>query len=870
MVGRFAIEVTGKSDTEVITMQAQFNMVGKNGSGTNNETGTTFSGALATGTNPQYKVSNHFTFASSPPPPATGLVASDGDSTAGISLTWLASPGASAYAVKRSTEGQSPVTLATTASLNYTDTSATPGTLYSYFITAISNGGGSEPSNTDTGWRRLSPPTSVTASDGTLGSRVNVAWSASTGATGYKVRRAAVGGTPAVIATPVAPSFADTTAIPGQTYEYSVLASCPLGDSDPSASDTGSRMVDCNDNGIVDSLDLYPAVVIATGNMGSLQGATPRSSTRSVDAAPISDVTVSVDALGDLDTSTEYLLVRLSSAANPTGVVRNLFVNDGQACPAVAQRATFTLTGQEFMSLLGGLPGSLKIDVTPTAAVGGSDSACQAQSSVSVTIGYTTRNASIDCDNDGVIDSCEIAQGSESDCNLNGVPDRCELAAGQASDMNANGVLDWCEYLVGSPAYPTLSSAISAAPNGAVVPVLPGTYDGPVDLGSKGLTLRSTGGKGVTTIRGASTGSTVRVSGGGQIEGFFIQGGGGDEESGVRRGGALRITSGSVTIKDCDIRAGDVGSSGEGGLVFIRDAAPVFVNCRLEMGTAGLGGGVYARATTGAIYVPAFDLCMIRNNSATVGGGMFLRGNGMRPLLTGVNFEQNIGSTDGGALYSLDGARPSLSGCRACGNTLPVVVGGYDEPALNRLTDDCNADGICDADQLLSGALSDDDADGIPDVCQDCDGDGESDRYSIAQGWVPDCNGNLIPDSCDIAAGAADCNANGVPDSCDGPDCNGNGSPDACDLANGAPDCNANGIVDSCEIGAGMLEDQDANGVPDACQYAVGDLDLNGVTDTGDLAFILLLFDSPGPIGDLDGDQLVTTADLALLLLNFE
>lgn len=77
MVGRFAIEVTGKSATEVITMQAQFNMVGKNGSGTNNETGTTFSGALTTGTNPQYKVSNHFTFAV-PAPGAGALLAAAG------------------------------------------------------------------------------------------------------------------------------------------------------------------------------------------------------------------------------------------------------------------------------------------------------------------------------------------------------------------------------------------------------------------------------------------------------------------------------------------------------------------------------------------------------------------------------------------------------------------------------------------------------------------------------------------------------------------------------------------------------------------------------------------------------------------------
>jgi hypothetical protein len=75
MVGRFAIEVTGKSDTEVITMQAQFNIVGKNGSGTNNETGATFSGAVSS--TAAYKVSNHFTFAV-PAPGAGALLAAAG------------------------------------------------------------------------------------------------------------------------------------------------------------------------------------------------------------------------------------------------------------------------------------------------------------------------------------------------------------------------------------------------------------------------------------------------------------------------------------------------------------------------------------------------------------------------------------------------------------------------------------------------------------------------------------------------------------------------------------------------------------------------------------------------------------------------
>jgi hypothetical protein len=70
MIGRFAIEVTGKSFDDVITMNLQFNMVGKNGSGTNNETGTTFSGASMS----PYKVSQFFAFAV-PAPGASVMLA---------------------------------------------------------------------------------------------------------------------------------------------------------------------------------------------------------------------------------------------------------------------------------------------------------------------------------------------------------------------------------------------------------------------------------------------------------------------------------------------------------------------------------------------------------------------------------------------------------------------------------------------------------------------------------------------------------------------------------------------------------------------------------------------------------------------------
>ena len=668
---------------------------------------------------------------------------------------------------------------------------------------------------------------------------------------------------------------------------------------------------DCNNNGIDDGLDLNPPTTVTTGNMGTLAGATTRTVTKSVSALSTGTVTVSVDALGDLDSTSEYLIVRLSNPpTNTSGIVRNMFLNDGLACPTTPQRATFTLTKEEFNGLLGNAPGSLKIDVTPTAGVGGADSTCQASSSVAVSIEYVAYNSTIDCNSNGVIDSCEIASGAATDCNSNGIPDSCDIASGLETDLNGNGKADRCEYLVGSPAWPTVAGAVSAAPAGGTVLVLPGTYDGPVDLGSKGLTLRSTGGKGNTTIRAAAGATAIRVAGGGRVEGFFIQGGAGDTQTGTRRGGAMVITGGDVTVKDCDLRAGDTGSAGEGGLVFIRNAQPTFDTCRLEFGFAGSGGGVYAIASDAAQFAPVFTNCIVRSNNAGIGGGMLLRGSGMRPVLQGVLFELNQASGAGGALAMLDGARPTLNGCKACGNTAVVVSGAYDVAgALSYLTDDCNGDGVCDADQIAAGQLTDLDVDGIPDTCQDCDGDGYSDRYAIAQGMVPDCDGNLLPDACDLAAGAPDCNGNGVPDACDArstaldcnrdgvvdscqalPDCNANGVPDVCDIAGGllpdcnsngvpdgcevasgaASDCNANGIPDACDIAAGREEDQDGGGVPDACQYAVGDLDLDGATNTGDLAFILLLFDSPGPIGDLDGDGMVSTADVSLMLLYFE
>jgi formylglycine-generating enzyme required for sulfatase activity/CxxC motif-containing protein (DUF1111 family)/subtilisin-like proprotein convertase family protein len=54
---------------------------------------------------------------------------------------------------------------------------------------------------------------------------------------------------------------------------------------------------------------------------------------------------------------------------------------------------------------------------------------------------------SLDCDHDGIIDSCQPLGG---DCDANGVRDRCQVAEGTATDCNANGTLDICEIAAGS------------------------------------------------------------------------------------------------------------------------------------------------------------------------------------------------------------------------------------------------------------------------------------------------------------------------------------------------------------------------------------------------------------------------------------
>jgi cellulose 1,4-beta-cellobiosidase len=173
-------------------------------------------------------------------PPAS-LNAVPGD--AQVALSWPASAAASGYSVQRGLLSGGPyVAVACPASTNYTDTGLQNGTQYAYVVTATyvsgPNAGGSSALSPEA----LATPQAVvpnapgglTAS--TCSGSVSLSWSASAGASSYRVKRASVSGGPyGVIGSPTSTSYTDGTAANGSTYFYVVSAVNSSGESPDSS-----------------------------------------------------------------------------------------------------------------------------------------------------------------------------------------------------------------------------------------------------------------------------------------------------------------------------------------------------------------------------------------------------------------------------------------------------------------------------------------------------------------------------------------------------------------------------------------------------------------------------------------------------------
>jgi fibronectin type 3 domain-containing protein len=165
-------------------------------------------------------------------PAPQDLNATPGDTR--VALSWSSVAGATSYQVWR--DGAQNTTRTSTS---YTDTAVTNGTTYTYTVRAVAGNSVSGDSDsvdaTPVGAVVTAPsaPTNLVAT-GAVG-RINLTWTAATGATGYKILR---GGTQ--IGTSTTTSYADTTAIPGTTYSYTVVATNGTLSSSASAASSAS------------------------------------------------------------------------------------------------------------------------------------------------------------------------------------------------------------------------------------------------------------------------------------------------------------------------------------------------------------------------------------------------------------------------------------------------------------------------------------------------------------------------------------------------------------------------------------------------------------------------------------------------------
>ncbi len=181
------------------------------------------------------------------PSAPTGVTASDGLSSTEIIVSWNSVSSAASYSVWRGTSSSSSSATQIASGLttmSYSDTSASAGTTYYYWVKAVNSGGSSGFSSPDTGYLAvIVGPSSVTATDGTYSDYVKVSWSASQSATSYELWRGTVNAYSGAskIASPTATSYNDTSAQPGMLYYYWVRAVTSAGTSAFSSSDTGYR-----------------------------------------------------------------------------------------------------------------------------------------------------------------------------------------------------------------------------------------------------------------------------------------------------------------------------------------------------------------------------------------------------------------------------------------------------------------------------------------------------------------------------------------------------------------------------------------------------------------------------------------------------
>ena len=299
-------------------------------------------------------------------PAPTGVSASAGSFTNKVLVSWSAVSGGTGFKIFRSGTEIGTVGI---SSLLFNDMTAVPGTSYVYFVKTVSAGGLSPESLSNVGYRNLSAPTSVAASDGTSTLHISVTWVASIGATGYQIFRS---GTVAPIGTASATTFNDVGASAGVAYTYTVRATGVVGVSAASAGNSGFRALS-EPNGVAASDGTSAASVVVTWTVAP--GATAYKIFRSGSASAIgtvgavttySDTSAPVGVLFTYTVKAVYGTIGMSAASSGNTGYRNrpapanVNATDTDITKVrVTWSAVTSATGYEVFRSIGGAPATL-------------------------------------------------------------------------------------------------------------------------------------------------------------------------------------------------------------------------------------------------------------------------------------------------------------------------------------------------------------------------------------------------------------------------------------------------------------------------------------------------------------------------------
>jgi len=181
--------------------------------------------------------------------PPQGVSAGDGAFSDRIRVIWNAVTGASGYNVWRTptSDNVSATLIGATDSTSYDDFPDERNAAYYYWVQATNVFGQSDFSACDRGYSSavnpLSPPTGVSAGDGTYADKVRVTWNTVSGATDYEVWRATTNSTSSAvkIGKTSGAVYDDFSAAPDMLYYYWIKAKSAEQTSGFSSPDSGFR-----------------------------------------------------------------------------------------------------------------------------------------------------------------------------------------------------------------------------------------------------------------------------------------------------------------------------------------------------------------------------------------------------------------------------------------------------------------------------------------------------------------------------------------------------------------------------------------------------------------------------------------------------